>query len=171
MDLKSYIRNIPDYPKPGIQFKDITTLLFDGKALKESVERLSSWAIDKGAHIIVSPEARGFIFGTAVAYELGIGFVPVRKPGKLPGETRQMDYELEYGTDSLQIHLDGLKEGQKVILIDDLLATGGTMYHTAKLVESLGAQVLGIGFLIELTDLNGRDKLNEYEIFSIVQYD
>jgi len=171
MDLKSYIRNIPDYPKPGVQFKDITTLLLDGKALRESVERLANWAKDKEAQIVVSPEARGFIFGTAVAYELGIGFVPVRKPGKLPGETKQMDYQLEYGLDSLQIHLDGLQEGQKVILIDDLLATGGTMNSTAKLVESLGAQVVGVGFLIELTFLNGRDKLRDYEVFSVMQYD
>ena len=170
MDLKPYIRELPDFPQPGVQFKDVTTLLQDGKALKEAVAGLARWAAEKEAEVIVGPEARGFLFGTPVAFDLGIGFVPVRKPGKLPAETVESRYELEYGFDCLQIHKDGLNPGQRVVIIDDLLATGGTIHGTVRLVEELGARVVGIGFLIELTYLQGRERLADYEVFSLVQY-
>ncbi len=170
MDLKQYIRELPDFPQPGVQFKDVTTLLQDGKALKEAVAGLARWAQEKQAEAIVGPEARGFLFGTPVAYDLGVGFVPVRKPGKLPAETVESRYELEYGFDSLQIHKDGLSPGQRVVIIDDLLATGGTILATVRLVEELGARVVGIGFLVELTYLQGRERLADYEVFSLVQY-
>ncbi len=170
MDLKQYIREIPDFPQPGVQFKDVTTLLQDGKALAEAVSGLARWARAKGAEVIAGPEARGFLFGTPVACDLGIGFVPVRKPGKLPAETVEIKYELEYGFDRLQIHKDGLSPGQRVLIIDDLLATGGTILGTVRLVEELGARVVGIGFLIELTYLKGREKLADYDVFSVIQY-
>ncbi|HWJ02635.1 MAG TPA: adenine phosphoribosyltransferase [Verrucomicrobiae bacterium] len=170
MDLKEYIRVIPDFPSPGIRFKDVTTLLQNGPALREAVEKLANFAAQQGAEIVVGPEARGFLFGSPVAFKLGVGFVPIRKPGKLPGETLELKYDLEYGSDSLQIHRDGISPGQRVVIIDDLLATGGTILTTIKLVEELGAKVVGIGFLIELTYLTGREKLSGYEVVSLVQY-
>lgn len=170
MELKEYIRVIPDFPQAGISFKDVTTLLKEGPALKTAVRELSSWCRQQGAQVIVGPEARGFLFGTPVAYELGIGFVPVRKPGKLPGEVVECSYELEYGSDCLQIHRDSLTTAQKVVILDDLLATGGTIHTTIELVEKLGAQVVGVGFLIELTYLNGREKLKDYDVYSLIKY-
>lgn len=171
MDLKSMIREIQDFPKEGISFKDITTLLKDGNAFKYLVDQLSDQLKDLDIDIIVGPEARGFLVGTPVAYNLGIGFVPIRKPGKLPAETITYEYELEYGTDSLQIHKDAIKPGQRVAILDDLLATGGTVLATAKLIEELGGEVVSINFLIELNMLNGRDILKNYKIQSLVQYE
>ncbi|HZW83940.1 MAG TPA: adenine phosphoribosyltransferase [Candidatus Deferrimicrobium sp.] len=170
MELKDYIRVIPDFPQQGIRFKDITTLLQNGEALRTAVKQLADWSKQQGAQVIVGPEARGFLFGTPVAYELGVGFVPIRKPGKLPGEVVECKYELEYGSDCLQIHKDSLTPGQKVVILDDLLATGGTINTTIELVERLGAQVVGLGFLIELTYLNGREKLKGYDVHSLIKY-
>lgn len=164
------IREIPDFPKEGIGFKDITTLLQDGKGFKEAIKRMADYCRDKNIDIVVGPEARGFLIGAPLAYELGAGFVPVRKPGKLPGETVEITYELEYGTDSLQIHKDAIKPGQRVLVADDLLATGGTVKATVDLVKELGGEVVAIGFLIELTFLNGREKLEGNEIFSLIEY-
>lgn len=170
LDFNQYIRVIEDFPKPGISFKDITTLLKNGEAYREAVnalvEKVKEWKPD----VIIGPEARGFLLGAPVAYALGIGFVPVRKPGKLPGETVSETYELEYGTDTLEVHADALYPGQRVAIVDDLLATGGTMLATARLVEKTGAQVVGMSFLIELGFLEGRDKLKGYEIFSLITY-
>lgn len=170
MNLESKIRNIQDYPKPGIGFKDITTLLKDGDAFKEAIDIIVENLKDKEIDYIVGPEARGFILGTPVAYALGVGFVPIRKPGKLPAETVSYEYELEYGTDKIEIHKDAIEKGKKVVLIDDLLATGGTIEAATKLVESLGGEVVSIQFLIELAFLNGRDKLKGYEVESIIKY-
>lgn len=170
MDLKDYIEVIPDFPHKGVSFKDITTLLQNGPAFKESIEKLAHWAKTRGAEVIVGPEARGFLFGAPAAYELGIGFVPVRKPGKLPRPTLEVKYDLEYGTDILQMHTDSIQPGQKVVIIDDLLATGGTIDTTIKLVQKLGAEVAGAGFLIELQELNGRERLAGYEVFSLIKY-
>jgi len=165
------IRSVPDFPKKGIVFRDITTLLKDPKAFSEALEtfvhRYKGSAIDK----VVGVEARGFIFGAALAQELGAGFVPVRKPGKLPAETLKQDYQLEYGADAIEIHKDGISKGERVLLHDDLLATGGTMAATAKLVERLGGDIVGISFLIELIFLGGRQKLGQYDVFSIIQYE
>ncbi|QUH20542.1 adenine phosphoribosyltransferase [Alkaliphilus sp. B6464] len=171
MDLKSKIRVIEDFPKKGISFKDITTLLKDGEAYKYLVRELSDQLKNLNVDVIVGPEARGFLIGTPVAYDLGVGFVPIRKPGKLPAETISYEYELEYGTDLLQIHKDAIKPGQRVAILDDLLATGGTVLATAKLIEQLGGQVVSINFLIELNFLQGRDVLNGYEVHSLVQYE
>lgn len=170
MDLKSTIRDIPDFPKPGIVFKDITTLLSNQEALRETVEIFSRRLEGKNPDLIVGIESRGFIFGTALAYALNKGFVPIRKPGKLPAETISESYELEYGTDSIEIHKDAVKKGQQVVLIDDLLATGGTAAAAIRLIEKLGGQVIEASFVIELTFLNGREKLNGTDIFSIIQY-
>lgn len=170
MDFKEKIRVIEDFPKPGISFKDITTLMKDGEAYRAAidalVEAIRPWQPD----IIVGPEARGFLLGSPVAYALGIGFIPVRKPGKLPGETVSETYALEYGFDALEVHLDALKPGQRAVIIDDLLATGGTTSATARLIEKAGAEVAGLGFLIELNFLAGREKLTDYNVFSLVQY-
>ena len=171
MDLKEKIRVIEGFPKEGISFKDITTLVADGEAFKESIERIVEHLKDKNVDVILGPEARGFIFGVPVAYALGVGFVPVRKKGKLPAETVSVDYSLEYGVDVLEIHKDAIKKGQKVAIVDDLLATGGTVEAVAKLVEKVGAEVVALDFAIELTELKGRDKLEGYEIMSLVQYD
>lgn len=170
MDLKKKIRVIENFPKAGISFKDITTLLKDAEALKDCIDQLADRF--KGIHVdlIVGPESRGFIFATPLAYLLNTGFVPVRKPGKLPAETLKYEYELEYGTDSLEIHRDAIKKGQRILIIDDLLATGGTMFATCKLVEKLGGQVAGLGFVVELSDLNGRDKLKGYKVESLIKY-
>lgn len=170
MDFKEQIRVIEDFPKPGISFKDITTLLKDGEAYRAAVDALVEKVRPWKPEIILGPEARGFLLGAPVAYALGVGFVPVRKPGKLPGAAVRETYELEYGTDTLEVHADALHAGQRVVIVDDLLATGGTMLATARLVEKTGAQVVGMSFLIELAELRGREKLGSYPIFSLVQY-
>ncbi len=170
MDLKEKIRVIDGFPVDGISFKDITTLLKDAGALNECINQMAERFKDTQVDIIVGPESRGFILATPLAYVMNTGFVPVRKPGKLPAETIKYEYSLEYGMDSLEIHKDAIKPGQKVLIIDDLLATGGTMFAAAKLVEKLGGDVVGLGFLIELEDLNGRDKLSDYKVESLVKY-
>lgn len=171
MDLKSKIRIVEDFPKEGISFKDITTLINDGEGLKESINKFVEYLKDKEIDIVVGPEARGFIFGVPVAYALGAGFVPVRKKGKLPCETVEISYGLEYGEDTLQIHKDAIKKGQRVAIIDDLLATGGTIEAVTKLVELAGGTVVSLDFLVELTELKGRDKLQGYDVMSLVDYD
>lgn len=172
MDLKNLIRDIPDYPKKGILFRDITTLLKDKDAFCYAIREMAKDFKEKGIELVVGPEARGFAMGAPVAYELGAGFVPVRKPGKLPAETIRYEYELEYGTDALEIHKDAIKAGQKVLVVDDLLATGGTISATIKLVEKLGGKVEGVAFLIELTSLKGRELLENqgYYVKSLIQY-
>ena len=170
MNLKEKIRVIEGFPTEGISFKDITTLLKDAEALNECIKQMAEKFKDLKVDIVVGPESRGFIFATPIAYLLGTGFVPVRKPGKLPAETVKSEYKLEYGSDSLEIHRDSILPGQRVLIIDDLLATGGTMMAAAKLVEQLGGTVVGLGFLIELEDLKGRDKLSKYRVESLVKY-
>src|ERR1700675_4671737 len=170
-DLKKLIREVKDYPKPGILFYDLTTLLKDKEGFHVLIDRLCNHFRDHTIHIVVGIEARGFIFAPALAYRLGAGFVPVRKPKKLPSKTASISYALEYGTDTLEIHEDAVKPGQSVIICDDLLATGGTAAATAKLVEKLGGKVEGAAFAVELTFLNGRSKLNGVDIFSLIQYD
>lgn len=170
MNLKERIRVIENFPKEGISFKDITTLISDGEALKETIDQFVTYLKDKKIDLIVGPEARGFIFGVPVAYALGIGFIPVRKPGKLPGEVISVNYGLEYGEDQLQIHKDAIKPGQRVAIVDDLLATGGTVEGVAKLIEEAGGEVVSLDFLIELTELNGKDKLKGYDVLSLVKY-
>jgi adenine phosphoribosyltransferase len=170
MNLKKTIRDVPDFPKKGILFKDITTLLKDKKALKFSVDALAKQFGKKGIKYVVGIESRGFIFGTALAYKLGVGFIPVRKKGKLPAKVRSLTYALEYGTDTLEIHADALKKGDKVVIIDDLLATGGTIGAAAKLVADSGARIVGVGFIIELAFLNGREKLKGLPVYSVIQY-
>ena len=171
MNLKSKIRVIEGFPKEGISFKDITTLISDGKAFKEAVNIMRKNLEDRNIDYIVGPEAIGFVFGSAVAYALNVGFIPVRKPGKLPGETVSYEYALEYGTDVLEICEDVLKPGDRVAIVDDLLATGGTINACAKLIESQGAEVVSMQFLMELTDLKGREKNKEYQIDSVMEYD
>lgn len=171
MDFKQYIASIQDYPKEGILFRDITPLMQNGEAFKEACDRIIDFAKKVGAEVVVGPESRGFIFGCPVAKELGIGFIPVRKPNKLPRETVSIEYELEYGSNVLQMHKDAIKPGQRVLIVDDLLATGGTVDGAIKMVEELQGNIVGCSFLIELTDLNGRDVLNGYEVFSLIQYD
>jgi adenine phosphoribosyltransferase len=170
-DLLQKIRSVPDFPKKGIVFRDITTLLQDGEALRQVVDmfydRYKGLKVDK----LVSVEARGFILGAALAYKLGAGFVPMRKPGKLPAATLSQEYALEYGTDSIEIHKESISPGERILVHDDLLATGGTMLAACKLVERLGGNIVGLSFLIELLFLHGRDKLADYEIFSILQYE
>lgn len=170
MNLKDYVATINDYPKKGIVFRDITPLMGNGEAYKFSVEEITKFAKAKGATMIVGPEARGFIFGCPVATNLGIGFAPIRKPGKLPRETLNEEYDLEYGSNTLCIHADALKKGDKVVIIDDLLATGGTVKATINLCERLGAVVVGIACLIELVDLKGRDLLKGYDVLSLMEY-
>lgn len=170
MDLKSKIRVIEDFPKKGISFKDITTLIKDKDALKETIDRLCDF-IDDDIDIIVGPESRGFIFGTAVAYKLGAGFVPVRKPGKLPGETVSYTYDLEYGTDTIEIHKDAIKKGDKVVIVDDLIATGGTLEASAKAIEMLGGEIVSIIALMELTGLKGRERLDNYDVHTLIEYE
>lgn len=170
MDLKQFIAIVPDYPKPGITFKDITPLMNDGEAYKYATDQIVSYAKDKQIDIIVGPEARGFIIGCPVAYSLGIGFAPVRKEGKLPRDTVKVSYGLEYGSDVLTIHKDAIQPGQRVLITDDLLATGGTIEATIQLVEQLGGVVAGIAFLIELTYLEGRKKLEGYDIMTLMNY-
>ncbi|KHS57457.1 MULTISPECIES: adenine phosphoribosyltransferase [Terrisporobacter] len=170
MDLKQIVRVIEDFPKEGISFKDITTLLQDGKALKFAIDEIIADLKDKEVDLIVGPEARGFLMGTPVAYGMGIGFIPVRKPGKLPWEVEGYEYDLEYGSNRLEIHKDAIKPGQKVAIVDDLLATGGTMEAAAKLIEKLGGEVVSMQFLIELEDLDGRAKLAKYNVNSLIKY-
>ena len=170
MDFKDHIRVISDFPKEGISYKDITTLLKNGEMFRAAIdtlaEKIKPWQPD----LIVGPEARGFLLGAPLAYALGIGFVPVRKPGKLPGETLSETYALEYGFDTLEVHADAISTGERVVIVDDLLATGGTMLATENLMKKIGADTLGMGFLIELTFLHGREKLSDYPVFSLVQY-
>jgi adenine phosphoribosyltransferase len=170
-DLKKLIREIPDYPKPGILFYDVTTLLKDKSGFHQMIDSLCTHYSGDKVDIVVGIEARGFIFGPALAYSLGAGFVPVRKPKKLPGKTASVTYSLEYGTDTLEIHDDAISRGQRVIICDDLLATGGTAAATVKLVRQLGGEVAGAAFAVELTFLNGRAKLPGLDVFSLMQYD
>ncbi len=170
MDLSKLIRNVPDFPKPGIVFKDITPLLGDPAGLSLAVELLTQPYRARHVDLVVGAESRGFIFGTAVARNLSAGFVPIRKPGKLPYKTRAAEYQLEYGTDQLAIHVDAIREGQEVLLVDDLLATGGTMAASCELVESCGGRVAGLAVLIELGFLKGRENLGNYELHSIIKY-
>ena len=170
VDIKSVIREIENFPKDGINFKDITTLLKDGGSFKFAVDMMVEDLKNRKIDYIVGPEARGFLMGPAVAYALGVGFIPVRKPGKLPSKTASIDYELEYGVDSLEIHIDAFEVGSRIAIVDDLLATGGTVRAVAKLIESLGGKIEAIEFLIELEDLKGKSKLSEYHINSLVTY-
>jgi adenine phosphoribosyltransferase len=170
VELTDYIRTIPDFPKPGIQFRDITPLLKSPEAFREAIGRIADYYRDKQIDLIAAAEARGFIFAAPLALELNAGFVPIRKPGKLPFETHAFHYELEYGTDTLEMHADGFHQGQRVLLVDDLLATGGTMLACCRLTEQVGAQVVGCAFLIELSGLRGAERLKPYEVFSLIQY-
>jgi adenine phosphoribosyltransferase len=169
--LKKLIREIPDFPKAGILFYDITTLLKDKHGFCGVIDGLKKQYAGIGVDIVLGIEARGFIFAPALAYALGAGFVPVRKPKKLPGEIARVTYDLEYGSDTLEVHKDAITPGSRVLIVDDLLATGGTARATTQLVESLGGTVAGVAFVVELTFLGGRDKLNGYEVFSLLQYD
>ena len=171
VELKQLIREVPDFPKPGILFYDITTLLKDAHGLHALICGLADHYEDRRPDVVVGIEARGFVFGPALAYRLGVGFVPVRKPKKLPAAIASVTYDLEYGTDSLEIHRDAVQPGQRVIIMDDLLATGGTALATVKLVESLGGEVDSLAFVIELEFLRGRDRLPGYDVFSLLQYD
>lgn len=170
MNLKNYIRTIEDFPKKGILFRDITPLILNDKAFNETINQMSEYALKVNADIVMAPEARGFIFGCPVAAKLELGFVPVRKPGKLPGETISTSYTLEYGENSLSIHSDSIKPGQRVLIVDDLLATGGTTKATIDLVEKLGGVVAGICCLIELEDLNGRSLIEDYDVHVLLKY-
>ena len=170
-DLKELIRTIPDFPKPGIQFYDITTLLKHPYGLRTTIDRLVALIDDPQIDTVVGIEARGFIFGPALAYRLKAGFVPVRKPRKLPAETESVSYALEYGTDTLEIHRDAIGEGHRVIIADDLLATGGTARAVVDLVERLGGTVAGLAFVVELTFLNGRERLSGHKVSSLLKYD
>ena len=169
--LKALVRTVPDFPKPGILFYDITTLLKDPKGFATLIDALAQYYIDKNIDLVLGIEARGFIFGPALAYRLNAGFVPVRKPKKLPGPTARVTYDLEYGSDTLEIHVDAIEPGQRVVLVDDLLATGGTMEATIKLVQQLGGEIAGLGFAIELDFLKGRDRFTDYDVFSLLHYD
>ncbi|WP_019242724.1 MULTISPECIES: adenine phosphoribosyltransferase [Bacillus] len=170
MDLRPYITIVPDWPKPGIVFKDITTLMDNGDAYRYATDQIVEYAKKQKIDLVVGPEARGFIIGCPVAYSLGVGFAPVRKEGKLPRETIKVNYGLEYGADVLTIHKDAIKPGQRVLITDDLLATGGTIDATIKLVEELGGIVAGIAFLIELTELDGRSKLDGYDVLTLMEF-
>ena len=169
--LKELIRTVPDFPKPGILFYDITTVLKDKAGFATLIDAFAQYYIGKEIDLVLGIEARGFIFGPALAYRLNAGFVPVRKPKKLPAPVAKVNYDLEYGTDSLEIHLDAIEPGQRVLIVDDLLATGGTMQATVKLVRQLGGEIVSIGFAIELDFLKGRSKFQEYDVFSLLHYD
>jgi len=171
MDLAGTIRDVADFPVEGILFKDITTLLKNPQALQETVDRMAAYARSRDVELVVGVESRGFIFGMPLAYKLGCGFVPVRKPGKLPAEKISESYTLEYGINTLEIHVDAVSAGLRVLVVDDLLATGGTALATCKLIERLGGQVAGAVFAIELGFLNGRDQLNNYDVFSLITFD
>jgi adenine phosphoribosyltransferase len=170
MNFKDYIRVIPDFPQPGIRFKDITTLLKNGEAYKSAIDTLKEMIKEKEIDLIAGPEARGFVVGAPLAYALGVGFVPIRKSGKLPGDTIEEGYDLEYGKDKLAMHADAIQPGQKVLIADDLLATGGTIATSINLVRRLGGDVVGATFLIELSHLNGREKMNGIDVFSLITY-
>lgn len=170
MDLKAKVRDIKDFPKEGIIFKDITTVLKDKEAYRKCIDDMCKGLENIDIDIVVGPEARGFIVGAPIAYKLGTGFVPIRKPGKLPAETIKYEYELEYGTDSLEMHKDSIKPGDKVVIADDLLATGGTVLAAIKLIEELGGEVVAVNFMIELEFLNGRKLLDGYNVNSIIKY-
>jgi len=169
--LKRLIREVPDFPKPGILFYDITTLLRDKTGFAQLIDLFSEHYIGKQIDLILGMEARGFIFGPALAYRLNAGFVPVRKPGKLPAVTVKVEYELEYGSNALEVHKDAVQKGQRVLIVDDLLATGGTAEATARLAASLGGEIAGLAFVVELDFLNGREKLKPYNVFSLLHYD
>ena len=170
MDLKSTIREIEDFPIKGVSFKDITTLTKDKDAFAEAVNLIVEDLKDKNVDYIVGPEARGFLFGAAVAYGLGVGFIPIRKPGKLPAQTTSFEYELEYGKNTLEIHTDAVSKGDRIAIVDDLLATAGTVSATAALIESLGGEVVALEFIIELEFLNGREKVSRYHTNSLIKY-
>ena len=169
-DLKGLIREVPDFPKPGILFYDITTLLKQPDAFREVIDRMAEQVGDKQIDLVVGMESRGFIFSAPLAYKLGAGFVPVRKLGKLPAETIEVEYELEYGTATLEIHSDAIQPEQRVLIVDDLLATGGTVMGTIELVRRLGGEIAGLSFMVELTALRGRDQLGEFEIHTLLSY-
>lgn len=171
INYRDWIRDIPNFPKEGILFRDITPLLAEGKAYRAAIDTLSEKAKAWGADLIVGPEARGYVVGAPLAFSLGIGFVPVRKRGKLPSDTVSVTYDLEYGQDILEIHKDAIRPGQKVVVADDLLATGGTMAATVELVQKLGGEVVGAAFFIELMPLQGREKLGQIPIYTLVQYE
>lgn len=170
VDLSAYIRSIPDFPKPGILFRDITPLLRCPEAFQAAVDLLAAHYRDVKVDIVAAAEARGFLFAAPLALQIGAGFVPVRKPGKLPFNTHSFNYELEYGTDTLEVHIDGIDAGQNVLLVDDLLATGGTMEACCRLVERAGARVVGCAFLVELTGLGGANRIAPHETFSLLKY-
>lgn len=171
IDFSKYIASVEDFPNKGIIFRDMTPILQDGKLYRAATHELAEYAKSRGADVIVGPEARGFIVGCPVATELGVGFVPARKPHKLPREVERASYDLEYGSNSLEIHKDAIKPGQKVVVCDDLMATAGTLHATKELVERLGGEVVGAAFYIELMNLKGREKFPDTDIFSLVKYD
>lgn len=171
IELADYIRDIPDFPKPGIIFKDITPLLLSPVAFELAIDRMASHYRDKQVDVIAAAEARGFLFAAPLALRLGVGMVPIRKPGKLPFHKHSYSYELEYGTDTLEMHMDGIEAGQKVLVVDDLLATGGTMQACCEMIEKCEARIIGCAFVIELKFLSGAQKLKKYPIFSLIQYD
>ena len=170
MDLKQKIRTIPDFPEPGILFRDITTLLRDAEALNETIERFAEHYKNKKIDVVAGVESRGFIIGTPLAIRMGLGFIPIRKAGKLPGPTHGVDYDLEYGKDRVEVHQDAIPEGSRVLLVDDLIATGGTIEGSAKLVKKVGGVIVGYAFVIELTDLKGRERLQE-PVFSLIEFE
>lgn len=170
MDLKKYIKDIPDFPEPGVLFRDVTPLLADKDAYQESIRLLSDFAKEKKVDLVVGPEARGFLFGCPVALALNCGCVPVRKPGKLPREVVSQSYDLEYGSNEIQMHSDSIQPGQNVLIVDDLLATGGTVDAAVSLIEKMGGNVVGIAFLIELEALKGRELLKDYDVYSVLKY-
>ncbi len=171
IQLTDYIRDIPDFPKPGIVFKDITPLLASPEPFRVAIERMANHYRDKSIDVVLAAEARGFIFATPLAMALNVGFVPVRKPGKLPYERHSHSYELEYGTDTLEMHIDGVQPGQRVLIVDDLLATGGTVTACCEMVERCQAHIIGCAFLIELAFLEGAKRLEPYPVFSLIKYD
>jgi len=171
LELENYIRSIPDFPKPGILYRDITPLLSSAEALRVTIEQLADRVRDLNVDVVAAAEARGFIFATPLALRINAGFVPVRKPGKLPFDTHALRYQLEYGTDTLEIHIDGVEPGQRVLLVDDLLATGGTMEACCHLIERAGATVVGCAFVVELTALGGRKRIAPHETISLITYD
>jgi adenine phosphoribosyltransferase len=170
IDLKSIIRTIPDFPKPGINFYDITPILKDGKALAYTIDTLASHFINKKIDVVVSMEARGFIYGPAIAYKLGAGFAPIRKLGKLPWDTHKVEYALEYGTDTIEIHQDAVLDGERVLIIDDVLATGGTAKAVTNLIQKMNGKIIGAAFVIELLALKGRNNLQDVPVYSLLQY-
>jgi adenine phosphoribosyltransferase len=171
LDLRSFVHDIPDYPKPGIVFRDLTPLFLDAAALEHAIASLAAWASEREVDYVVAAEARGFVLGAAVAARIGAGFIPARKPGKLPREAISVEYALEYGVDALEVHRDALSGGARVLVHDDLIATGGTAEALCRLVESAGAQVVGCAFVVELAFLRGRERLAGHEVHSLVSYD